>query len=533
MNDAATTYTGPLGSTLHVLRADAETVAALAAVDWNRHFRRVWLDPVQGIITLMAPSHLHEDLTELVGQIVDAAGSVLSGTARGIRSTRLRGPGEPPGTGMEPDGAFYVGARAKGYLAARREGAAEAAHYVLRVAPDLVVETEITNIDEGKIQRYADLGVRELWRLRGRRSTYDLEVDILALRACHPSRKLAASQVLEGLTPDDVCEAVEKVGLGETAQERMDAVSAIVHRRQRLSAGVREEAATYSANPHRPETAPAARENEGFVLRNDAATTHTGPLGSTLHVLRADADTVSALAAVDWNRHFRRVRLDPVLGIITLMAPSNLHENLTELVDKIVDVAGSTLAGAVSGLRHTRLRGRGEPPGTGMEPDGAFYIGERARAYLAALREGVAAAEDFVVRVAPDLIVETEVTSFDEGKIERYADLGVRELWRLRGRKGTYDLAMVILALRAGSPPRKLAASAVFEGLTPDDVCEAVAMVRLGETARKRMETVEAIVRRRQRLSAREREEPATYSANSVQPETASAADEGEASTYG
>jgi len=52
-----------------------------------------------------------------------------------------------------------------------------------------------------------------------------------------------------------------------------------------------------------------------------AATMHTGPLGSTIHVLRADADTIAALAAVDWSRHFRRVRLDPVQGIITLMSP--------------------------------------------------------------------------------------------------------------------------------------------------------------------------------------------------------------------
>ena len=533
MKDAATMHTGPLGSTIHVLRADPETVAALAAVDWNRHFRRVWLDPVLGIITLMAPSNLHEDLTSLLDHIVDAAGSVIAGAARGIRSTRLRGPDEPPGTGMEPDGAFYIGKRAKGYLAARREGAPEAEAYVFRVAPDLVVETEITNIDEGKIQRYADLGVRELWRLRGRRGTYDLEVDILALRACHPSRKLAASQVLEGLTPDDVCEAVEKVGLGETAQERMDAVSAIVRRRQRLSARVREEAATYSANPDRPETVPAARENEGFVFRNDAATTHTGPLGSTLHVFRADADTVAALAAVDWNRHFRRVRLDPVLGLITLMAPSNLHENLTELVDKIVDVAGSTLAGAVSGLRHTRLRGRGEPSGTGMEPDGAFYVGEKARGYFTACRAGAREADDYVLRVAPDLVVETEITTFDEGKIQRYADLGVRELWRLRGRKGTYELEMDILALRAGSPPRELAVSRVLDGLTPDDVCEAVEKVRLGETAQERMDTVSAIVRRRQRLSARVREEPASYSTNPDQPEPASTAVEGEAPTRG
>ena len=66
MNDRVTMHTGALGSVIHVLRADAETVAQLAAVDWNRHFRRVCLDPVRGVITLMAPSHLHEDLTRKV-----------------------------------------------------------------------------------------------------------------------------------------------------------------------------------------------------------------------------------------------------------------------------------------------------------------------------------------------------------------------------------------------------------------------------------------------------------------------------------
>ena len=38
MNQPVTTRTEPLGSTLHVLRADPGTVAAVAAVDWNRHF---------------------------------------------------------------------------------------------------------------------------------------------------------------------------------------------------------------------------------------------------------------------------------------------------------------------------------------------------------------------------------------------------------------------------------------------------------------------------------------------------------------
>ena len=108
MNKPVTMRTGPLGSTIHVLRGDAETVAALAAVDWNRHFRQVCLDPVRGLITLMAPSNRHEDLTSVFDDLVEAAGLILAGSARKLRSPRLRGPDEPPGTGMEPDCAFYV-----------------------------------------------------------------------------------------------------------------------------------------------------------------------------------------------------------------------------------------------------------------------------------------------------------------------------------------------------------------------------------------------------------------------------------------
>ena len=48
MNDRATMHTGALGSVIHVLRADPETIVQLAAVDWHRHFRRVCLDPARG-----------------------------------------------------------------------------------------------------------------------------------------------------------------------------------------------------------------------------------------------------------------------------------------------------------------------------------------------------------------------------------------------------------------------------------------------------------------------------------------------------
>ena len=101
-------------------------------------------------------------------------------------------------------------------------------------------------------------------------------------------------------------------------------------------------------------------------------TMHVGPLGSTVHVIRADAGTVAELAAVDWNRHFPRVCLDPLRGLITLMAPSRLHDDLATIFDDIVDVSADVFGRPSNGLRSTRLRGRGEPPGTGMEPDCAF-----------------------------------------------------------------------------------------------------------------------------------------------------------------
>ena len=241
-------------------------------------------------------------------------------------------------------------------------------------------------------------------------------------------------------------------------------------------------------------------------------TTSTGTLGSTIHALRADAGTVTALAAVDWNRWFGRVCCDPVRGLITLMTPSRLHEDLAEALAHVVHAAGNAIAGAAKDLRATRLRGREDPPGAGMEADCAFYLGERARAYCAALAKGEAAADAFLGRTPLDLVVEVEVTSADEGKVERYADLGVRELWRLHGRPGAGELRADFLALRPGAPPRRLAASRVLGGLTPGDVCEAVDRVRVSATLDECRETVARIVSRR-RASVRVREGDAPYAA--------------------
>ena len=120
------------------------------------------------------------------------------------------------------------------------------------------------------------------------------------------------------------------------------------------------------------------------------------------------------LAAIDRSPCFRRVCLDPVRGIIALTAPSRSHEDLTWILDRIVDVAGGATAGASKGIGSTRLRGRGEPPGTGMEPDCAFYVGERAGGCFGARDAGDEALDACVERIAPDLVAEVEITHADE-----------------------------------------------------------------------------------------------------------------------
>ena len=239
---------------------------------------------------------------------------------------------------------------------------------------------------------------------------------------------------------------------------------------------------------------------------------HVGPLGSTIHVLRADAGTITELAAIDWNSSFRRVCLDPVGGLIVLMTPSRVHEDLSEILGDIVDIAASTLRGAVRGLRTSRLREPGAPPGTGMEPDCAFYLGKNARAYREALEEGDDAADAFFERVPPDLVVEVEITNAARGKIARYADLGVPELWLFRPRDGKEDNPELdFLALRPDAAPRPLAVSNVLGNLTPADVSDAVNGMRLSVTHDERAEAVARILRRRQRSSVRVREEDAPY----------------------
>ncbi len=151
-----------------------------------------------------------------------------------------------------------------------------------------------------------------------------------------------------------------------------------------------------------------------------------------------------------------------------------------------------------------------------MEPDCAFYVGKRARAYSRALREGEAAADTFVERAPPDLVVEVEITHADQSKVARYADLRVREMWRVQAEKGSRAFEIEFLALHPGESPRPLIASAVLEGLEPDDVRVAMNKARLGATKSERIEAVSRVMHRRRQRIARIREEAPPYDTKPV-----------------
>ena len=248
MNESATMLTGPLGSTIHVLRADAGTIAELAAVDWSRHFRRVCLDPVRGVITLMAPSHPHEesdlDLRRHRGR-------------RGVHPRRRdeEAPQSPAGrTGRAARHGDGAGLHVLRRRARQRLFRGPRRGRRRRSTPTSSVSrrtwwwrSRSRTPMRARPSATGRWGCGSCGGCTGARGTRELRAEFLALGpAGSAPRKLDASEVLEGLTPGDVCEAVDGVRFGLTLAERMEAVARIVRRRQQASVRVREEEAAYS-----------------------------------------------------------------------------------------------------------------------------------------------------------------------------------------------------------------------------------------------------------------------------------------------
>ena len=183
--------------------------------------------------------------------------------------------------------------------------------------------------------------------------------------------------------------------------------------------------------------------------------TDIGDLGSEYGVFRnLHSDIVTRLAdGMDTVKMgFRKAMFDAKQGIVVLMSPSVANETTVRKIDRdIGDLCNAAGVRHVS-LGRTRLRLPEEPKNTGIEPDCAFYIGKQADAY-ASLRaqhgEQVdAAADEFLRRNHPDLVVEVEVTHADHEKMERYRTLDIPEVWRTKGAAVAGDVEVTMYALQ-------------------------------------------------------------------------------------
>ena len=141
---------GSMGSQYASFRVPLAYIPRMAGLDWNSVARRVFIDPVNGLIALVSPSSEHEGYARgadgLVREIGRAYGfrTVLRG------STRWRRPGDPENTGAEPDACYYLGKTAEAWRLAYREGRDALAAFEAETPPDLVVEVERSPGDEGK-----------------------------------------------------------------------------------------------------------------------------------------------------------------------------------------------------------------------------------------------------------------------------------------------------------------------------------------------------------------------------------------------
>ncbi len=237
------------------------------------------------------------------------------------------------------------------------------------------------------------------------------------------------------------------------------------------------------------------RENDGEKnAMTMSATCHKGPLGSTFYALQADSETVVRLASIDWSREFSRVCIDHVRGLIVCMSPSWHHEKLGKLIEDVVDQASDALGQFSESFRATRYRAPSDPPGTGLEPDCSFIVGDKVEGYLDALKAGEAAVDDYLERTPPDLVVEVELTHFDRGKAMRYGQIGVREFWQVRVVGEPTEVSIEILQLDPRKPPEPVRTSQILSGLTSRQVAEAVAAVSTARTRSARTEAVSNIV---------------------------------------
>jgi Uma2 family endonuclease len=159
--------------------------------------------------------------------------------------------------------------------------------------------------------------------------------------------------------------------------------------------------------------------------------------------LPAPPDEIIRLSGISWSTYEtlleelsdRRLRLTYNRGNLEIMAPSPEHELNKRVLGRFIETIAEELEISIYPLGSTTFK---QSKLSGAEPDECFYIHNIAAVQG---KKRLDMAED----PAPDLVLEIDITSSSEDRLQVYADLGVAEVWIYNGE------SLVIQKLQHGS----------------------------------------------------------------------------------
>jgi Uma2 family endonuclease len=176
------------------------------------------------------------------------------------------------------------------------------------------------------------------------------------------------------------------------------------------------------------------------------------------------------LPDTDWQTYTRllkvfaerpAVRLTYDRGVLEIMSPLLEHDRPSEVLGRFVVVLTEELGLPLMAAGSTTLRFRRRQ--RGLEPDRSWWIANEPR--MRGKRD-----VDLRVDPAPDLAVETDLTSSSLDRMGIYAALGVPEVWRLEGLTLTFQI------LGAGGKYADSPHSLAFPQITPGDLVRFLAL---------------------------------------------------------
>jgi Uma2 family endonuclease len=151
-------------------------------------------------------------------------------------------------------------------------------------------------------------------------------------------------------------------------------------------------------------------------------------------------------------------------GILEIVVPSQLHEEMSELIGLFIRILVVEHGLRLKSLRSTTLNR--EDLNRGAEPDNTYYI----QNYSKIIGKIIDLSQD----PPPDLIVEVDITNSDIDKNRLYASMGVPEFWRFNG-----DIWQILMLGDSGYV--EVSHSPTFDWIEKEDLYRFLEEARINE----------------------------------------------------